>query len=81
LDHRIKPANVQKFFDFVGVPGGIRTPVIAVKAGGQTETVRNYRNTGALDGVLRAARNNLLCPRCVPGVLEIFDFRARFRIS
>jgi len=38
----------------------------SVKAGGQTGTVRNYRNTDALDGVLGAPRNNLMCPRCVP---------------
>ena len=38
-----------------------------MKAGGQTGTVRNYRNTDALDSVPRAARNCLTCPRCVPG--------------
>ena len=53
--------------DPIGVPGGVRTLVCAVKAGGQTGTVKNYRNTDALDGVPRAVRNKLMCPRCVPG--------------
>jgi hypothetical protein len=30
-------------------------------------TLENYRNTDALDGVLGAVGNTLLCPRCVPG--------------
>ena len=41
-------------------------------------TLTNYRNTDALDGVLGAERNTLLCPRCVPDLLEILDFPARF---
>ena len=37
------------------------------------------QDTDALDGVLGAARNTLLlCPRCVPGLLEILDFPAPF---
>src|SRR6266851_9295387 len=62
----------------VGVPDGIRTRVPAVKAGWLNVTLTHYRNTGALDGVLGAARNTLLCPRCVPGLLEILDFPSRF---
>ena len=42
------------------------TRVSAVKAGWLNVTLRNHRNTDALDGVLGAARNTLLCPRCVP---------------
>ena len=38
-----------------------------MKAGALNVTRANYRNTDALDGVLGAARNTLLCPRCVPG--------------
>ena len=41
--------------------------VTAVKAGWLNVTLANYRNTDALDGVLGAARNTLLCPQCVPG--------------
>ena len=44
-----------------------------MKAGALNVTLINYRNTDALDGVLGAARNTLLCPRCVPGFLEILD--------
>jgi hypothetical protein len=49
----------------------------AVKAGALNVTLTNYRNTDAPDGVLGAA-NTLLCPRCLPGLLEILDFPARF---
>ena len=37
------------------------------------------RHDAALDGALGAAAGNtLLCPRCVPGLLEILDFPASF---
>ena len=49
-----------------------------MKAGWLNVTLTNYRNTDALDGVLGAARNTLLCPRCVPGLLEIFRFPCPF---
>jgi len=54
------------------------THVTAVKAGALNVTLTNHRNTDALDGVLGAAGNTLLCPRCVPGLLEILDFPAPF---
>jgi hypothetical protein len=38
-----------------------------VKAGWLNVTLTNNRNTDALDGVLGAVGNTLLCPRCVPG--------------
>ena len=41
-----------------------------MKAGALNVTLINYRNTDALDGVLGAARNTLLCPRCVPGLFR-----------
>jgi hypothetical protein len=40
-----------------------RDCVSAVKAGWLNVTPTNNRNTDALDGVLRAARNTSLCPR------------------
>jgi hypothetical protein len=46
---------------------GFETHVTAVKAGWLNVTLTNYRNTDALDGVLGAVGNTLLCPRCVPG--------------
>src|SRR4051794_33118386 len=54
--------------------------VTAVKAGRLNVTLTNYRNTDALDGVLGARRNILLCPRCVPGLLEILDFSAHWTV-
>jgi hypothetical protein len=50
------------------------TCVTAVKAGWLNVTLANHRNTDALDGVLGTARNTLLCPRCVPSLLEQAGF-------
>ena len=36
-------------------------------------TLTNYRNADALDGVLGAVGNTLLCPRCVPETFDIFE--------
>jgi hypothetical protein len=54
-----------------GGEGRTRTRITAVKVRSLTGTLRNQRNTDALDGVPRTAGNKLMCPRCVPGILAL----------
>lgn len=52
------------------VPDEVLTRVTVVKAGWLNATLTN--NANAVHGVLGAARNTLLCPRCVPGFSTLF---------